>query len=114
MNSNRTKLRARFARVTRFDVTPVVPAPFRAVADAALEQLKDRLLRQTLISADDLDLHRSLRRAANEAAAVAWLTPFPLLFLPILFEEKAAAARYQVLRQRKVRARSKELLETVA
>jgi hypothetical protein len=57
-----------------------------------------------------VDLYAPLRRAANEAAAIAWMTPFPLLFFPALFEEKTAAARRQAAQQQKVRARSNEIL----
>ena len=60
--------------------------------------------------AEDVDFYAPLRRAANEAAAVAWMTPFPLLFLPTLFEEKSVMARRQVARQRMVTARSRELV----
>jgi hypothetical protein len=55
-----------------------------------------------------------LRRAANEAAGLAWFTPFPLLFFPGLLEEKARAALRQGARQRYVRDMSENLLEEAA
>jgi hypothetical protein len=94
-------------------VVPAPAAPFRATRDTELEQLKQRLLRTALDTTALVDLYAPLRRAANEAAAVAWMTPFPLLFFPTLFEEKSAAARRQVLRQQRVRARSAEILEGI-
>ena len=51
-----------------------------------------------------------VRRAANEAAALAWVTSHPLLLFPALFEEKARITRRQFERQIAVRARSRELL----
>ena len=51
-----------------------------------------------------------VRRAANEAAALAWDTRFPLLVFPGLFEEKAANAVRQVQRQLNIRSRSRQLL----
>jgi len=79
-----------------------------------LEQLKQRLLRTSLDGTVQVDLFAPLRRAANEAAAVAWMTAFPLLFFPGLFEEKIEAARRQVARQQNVRARSREIVGTMA
>jgi hypothetical protein len=51
-----------------------------------------------------------LRRAANDAAALAWASSFPLLFFPVLFDEKAQAATVQQERQEKVLQRSRALL----
>jgi len=46
-----------------------------------------------------------LRRAANEAAALAWVTTFPLLVFPVLFEEKTALAVRQAARQARIYGR---------
>jgi hypothetical protein len=51
-----------------------------------------------------------LRRAADEAAAQAWVTRYPLLVFPVLFEEQAEAALLRAERQEQVRQRSRELL----
>jgi hypothetical protein len=110
MKTNRTTLLTRFEPETRFDVVPVPAVPFRGTAETALEEFKARLLREALHTATDTELYAPLRRAANEAAAAAWLTPFPLLFLPALFEERFAAARRQVERAQSVRARSRRIL----
>ncbi len=110
MNNHQQKRAGRFGPEPRFEVPPVAPAAFRAAQDTQLEGLKNRLLRQAL---DDLTLPQAnafVRRAANEAAAVAWDTHFPLLVFPGLFEEKTAAVRLQVERQASVRRRSRELL----
>jgi hypothetical protein len=55
-----------------------------------------------------LDNH--LRRAASEAAALAWATQYPLLVFPALFEEKADMALLRAARQEQIRQRSRELL----
>jgi len=113
MKTNRTVLQTRFEPETRFDVVPAFVVPFRGTRETELEQFKNRLLRAALGEAVDADLYAPLRRAANDAAATAWMTPFPLLFFPALFEEKAAAARRQFARAQKVRARSRRMLAEV-
>ena len=64
-----------------------------------LERLKNRLLRELLASAPTPDLYAPLRRASNEAAALAWGTSFPLLVLPELLREKAEEARSYTRKQ---------------
>jgi hypothetical protein len=103
------RLPTRFARETKFAVTPHLPRPSRRRADAELEKLKHRLLREQLDEAGDVALAPALRRAANEATALVWLTPCPLLLLPLLFEEKAEAAKRQAALQAEIRRRSQML-----
>jgi hypothetical protein len=107
-------LPAKFARNTRFEVNPRTTVPFRGSQDTDLEQLKARLLRQLLNGDVTADLNVRLRRAANEAAALAWLEPYPLLVFPTLLEEKARTATKQVAKQRKVYQRSRRLLDAAA
>ena len=52
-----------------------------------------------------------IRGAALEAAALAWLQPFPLLVLPGLFEEKLAAARRHHYQQNLIRSRTEEWVQ---
>jgi hypothetical protein len=87
----------------------VPPAPFRALNESGLGTLKNRLLREFLAELAGPQ-NAYVRRAANEAAALAWATPFPLLVFPALFEEKADAALIQADRQDRIRERSRELL----
>jgi len=51
-----------------------------------------------------------LSRAANDAAALAWVTRYPVLFFPVLFEEKAETALLRAERQEQVLQRSRGLL----
>jgi hypothetical protein len=85
--------------------------PFRGTQETELDRLKTRLLQEWLRQTPDEQLYAPLRRAANEAAALAWFTPFPLLFFPGLLEEKARAALRQGARQRYVRDLSESLME---
>jgi hypothetical protein len=110
MKSNYKRVPTTFGPETRFALRPAPAAPFRATQASKLELLKDELLRQTLQQAVDAELNSQLRRAANEAAALAWVTPFPLLVFPALFDEKVATALAQVERQVSIRQRTRELV----
>jgi hypothetical protein len=94
-------------------VKPVPPAPFRATLETDLERLKNRLLLGRLNDLETTKFVPYVRRAANEAAALAWVAPFPLLTFPELFEEKVNNALLYAKRQNSVRARSAELVLVV-
>jgi hypothetical protein len=87
-----------------------ISAPVRGVTETELESLKSRLLRDKLTAGSDGVVAVPLRRAANEAAALAWLTHFPLLVFPVLFEEKAIELHLQLDKQARVRSRSQGLV----
>jgi hypothetical protein len=91
----------------RFNLEPA--PPWRGVRESELETLKARLLRDRLERTEQLNAEVGLRRAANEAAAMAWLTAYPLLVFPALFDEKARLARRQLNKQAVVRGRSKAM-----
>jgi hypothetical protein len=110
MNANNKRVPTEFGPETRFEVRPLAPAPFRAAREAELEWLKTRLLDERLGLAWNPEEGVWLRRAASEAAALAWVTPYPLLVFPALFEEKAESLLRQAARQECVRERSRELL----
>ena len=110
MNKNKTFVPARFEPEPRFELRPVPPAPFRATQETEFERLKDGLLAEQLQQATQVELNAPLRRAANEAAALSWVTLFPLLVFPVLFEEKTAAAVRQAERQARIYASSRELV----
>ena len=109
MNAKYRTLTANFAPDARFELHPA-PATFRATEETELERLKSRLLRETLNDLTNTDANGFVRRAANEAAALAWDTRFPLLVFPALFEEKTRTALFQLRHQASVRRRSIELL----
>jgi hypothetical protein len=104
------RLPARFEPEVRFEVRPAPPPPLRAAGQDELERLKNRLLLGQLGALPEPDLGAWVRQAANEAAALAWVSPYPLLVFPGLFEEKIRTALRQAARQKVVRQRSRELL----
>lgn len=110
MSNTRRVLRTKFGPETRFEVNPLPAAPFRAGYEDELEQLKNRLLAEKLGEAWGMDENSQVRRAANEAAALAWLTKYPLLVFPILFEEKVDSGLARAEQQDRVRRISRELL----
>ncbi len=75
------------------------PAPTAYEGTATLAHLKNRLLRETLETSPCEPLASLLRLTATEAEAQAWLTSFPLLTFPVLFEEKAEQVRRYAARQ---------------
>ena len=79
MNKNETRVPARFGLETRFELRPAPPAPFRAMQETEFERLKNQLLIRQLAEVPTPELIPPFRRAANEAAALAWVTQFPLL-----------------------------------
>ena len=105
MNKNKTYVPTEFGPETRFEPRATPPAPFRATQETEFERLKDKLLAQQLLAATP-ELNVPLRRAANDAAALAWATVFPLLVFPALFEEKVEAAVLRVKRQARIYANS--------
>jgi len=110
MNKNQTRVATRFAPETRFELQAGPPLPFQATRENEFERLKNRLLTTQLAGFDKPELNTPLRRAANEAAALAWVPLYPLLVFPVLFEEKAAKAVCQNERQARIYATSRELL----
>ncbi len=107
MNQNKTKLSAEFRPETRFELHPAAGVAFRAILPGLFEKLKDDLLAEKLFFAQTVAWHVPLRRAANEAAALAWSHPFPLLVLPELFAEKVAETTQHLARQEKISAKIK-------
>jgi hypothetical protein len=108
MNRTYKRVRTRFGPDVRFEVEAI---PFRATQTTELERLKERLLLQLLKQTGAPEQNVLLRRAANEAAALAWATLYPLLFFPTLLEEKARTALTQAQKQERVRRNSLTLLE---
>jgi hypothetical protein len=79
------------------------PSLDRQRTGLALSDLKERLLQSRLAKITDAEPVRLLRLAAGEAEALAWQTPFPLLLLPVLLEEKLEAGRTYSERQDRFR-----------
>jgi len=62
-------------------------------AAARFNQLTEQLIQKLVAEVQDLLPENMVRQAVTEAEALAWSTPFPLLFLPVLAEEKVLTAR---------------------
>ena len=67
------------------------------------------MLNELLEETETLDLHPRFKQAANEAAGLAWMTEFPLLVYPELFEEIAKRERARQNRQRQILAQTDHL-----
>ena len=102
------KLPARFRPEAQFELRPAPVVPFRAALENDFEALKNRLL-AGLLAGTQPAFAAPLRRAANEAAALAWVSRYPLLVFPALFEEKHRAAERQARRQSRIFAATQQL-----
>ena len=109
MNRTTNRIPAAYRPETRFELRLDAAATFRVTQESEFERLKSRLLAGQLAAAAP-ELNAPLRRAANEAAALAWVTFYPLLVFPELFEEKTAVALRQARRQARIYTASRELL----
>jgi hypothetical protein len=72
--------------------------------------LQDNLVTEALGETETLALHGPLKQAANEAAGLAWTTPFPLLVFPTLFNEKVETARQRVERAQRIKAQTADFV----
>ncbi len=73
--------------------------PHALALAARFDNLKTRLLLQRLNETPGSETHASIIKQANEAALLAWLSGYPLLAFPCLFEERALAATEHARRQ---------------
>jgi len=61
--------------------------------------LRQRLLLERLNETPESETHALLMRQANEAGFLAWVSSYPLLTFPCLFEERASVAMEKARRQ---------------
>ena len=73
--------------------------PHALALAARFDNLKTRLLLQRLNETPESETHASIIKQANEAALLAWLSGYPLLAFPCVFEERALAAAEHARRQ---------------
>lgn len=109
MRNQRKKVPTKFGAATRFEPTLSRVGQCRTARHAELERLKTALLEDRL-EETWADRQRAVVRAANDAAALAWATPYPALVFPALFDEKVDAALVMADRQEEVTRTSRELL----
>ncbi len=106
------------ATLTHFDFEAgdgfeLFPTIERGVLEGHFADLKGDLLEGLLAETDTLSLQPRLESAANEAAALAWTTEYPLLVFPALLDEFARRERVRENRQLQIRARSEQLMDAV-
>lgn len=82
----------------------------RKEASFAFTAFKDNLLEPAIANISDESLNRLFRLAANEAEALAWQTPYPFLFLPVLLEEKLEEVRRYAIHQARFQQKSYDCL----
>lgn len=99
--------RPRAARHSLSSCPPRLSPPRRNVS---LDSLRADLLEAALERNGTPSLVPWVWSAAHEAAAIAWLHPFPLLVFPTLFDEKLTAARKHHHQQNLIRSRTEEWL----
>ena len=101
------KIETKFAPDTGFSLAPR-PGPDQALHHNDLESLKRQLFEETVENSFEGGL--LARLAADEAAALAWATPYPTLVFPVLFQEKLRAVEAHADRQAEVHRITRELL----
>ena len=108
MRPRSEKVRPRRLPEDRFADHVAPAAPFRALKNDQFERLKEVVVGEKLKESPDSSM---IRRAANEAASLAWVTPYPLLVFPLLFEELHDLGLRRRNCQARVWRQSRELLE---
>jgi len=107
MNMVMHQRRNRFARKNERRLT-------RRGTALELERFKRCLLREHRSVTLDSQVRPWLNRAADEAASIAWATPYPLLVLPVLLEEKLKDAQRKAELQKAIYARSHPIVALAA
>lgn len=110
----RGRIRTQFAPATHFKVKLSPEGALRREQAAQLVDLKARLLRRHVMHAPSIELIPAIRRAANDAASLAWFTPCPLLVFPTLFDEKVESAKHAALLQERIWLQSRDLFAKAA
>jgi len=85
-----------------------------SVVSVELDELKRCLLFEHTRVVSDSEVQTRLRRAADDAASIAWATPYPLLVLPTLLDEKLSEARRKAEMQRSIYVRSQPITSLAA
>jgi hypothetical protein len=67
-----------------------------------LKQLKEQLAEKLAAEIQGGIPQKLVQQAMNEAEALAWSTRYPLLFLPVLAEEKIQSVRQWTSRQQQI------------
>ena len=79
--------------------------------ESRFQTLHDQLLNEVLEAAPVARAEELVKRAATEAAGLAWTTPYPTLVFPVLFAEIESNLRVRARRQDRIASQSRGLLE---
>ena len=74
MKTKNNRVPTKFEAETGFAPPVLAAVTFRGTLETELDQLKNRLLARELERTSSLEQNVALRRAANDAVALAWLT----------------------------------------
>jgi hypothetical protein len=114
MKTQRIELNTRFKPETAFPLTVNRRVLQRSLESRRFEVLKRGLVKAQLQADGAGHFERWVRLAADEAAALAWATPYPMLVLPGLLEERVTQARARAQRQWEIQERSRPLIALAA
>lgn len=107
----KTHVTTRFGPEVHFEVDPVPSAETRRRLRSDFDRLQRLLIDKQLHHGGNDLLRQDLEDVANEAAAIAWTTPYPALVMPVLFEEKTRTHQSRVSRQLEIREESRALMD---
>lgn len=100
-----------FDNEVAFEMTPLPGVVPSDTVQLRFVELQNRLVEETLHETPNPFLREGLHQAANEAAALSWTTPYPLLVMPVLFNEKVHAVRLRLGKQHRVAMKSQSLAD---
>jgi hypothetical protein len=104
------KLYPLFDEQPSFEVTPEYAKPSHpARATETFRRLQSALVGRLFDETETLTVRKRLNAAVNEAAALSWTTPFPVLVFPLLLAEKAHEAKVTAHRQQTITAETEGL-----
>lgn len=107
-------LPVRFDPETRFDLPTESTSVSYDSVDHEFARMKETMLEQNQATTEFRFEQDLIRFAVNEAEALAWTSPFPLLVFPALTQEKTDQARKHFQKQQEIWRRSQTLLSNVA
>ena len=106
-------LPAQWAADVAFELTPVPGAVPPEMVRIKFMELQSGLVKDCLGETRNPIVRGGIHSAANEAAALAWMTAYPLLVMPVLFHEKARETRRRLDKQQSVSMRTERLIAAV-
>lgn len=101
------RLGTQFDPEVEFEVNP---AFVRLETRRVFGDLQGRLVEQRFHEPANSLLRQDVEMVAQDAAALAWATPYPLLVFPVLFEERIDVRLVQAGRQERIQEQSRSIM----